>query len=136
MLLVINRNRIGEKKEGAFMEEKKTVLAEKGDNLGSVIKHLIDFDAQQRAVISAALDEREAKRKGLEQERVEIDKKYMLRADRALESLQIKENEKAEKEINALQNAAAKNIAELEKKAEENGDFWIEEIFKRTIGDN
>lgn len=118
------------------MEEKKTVLAEEGDNLGSVIKHLIDFDAQQRAVISAALDEREAKRKGLEQERVEIDKKYMLRADRALESLQIKENEKAEKEINALQNAAAKNIAELEKKAKENGDFWIEEIFKRTISDN
>ena len=28
------------------MEEKKTVLAEEGDNLGSVIKHLIDFDAK------------------------------------------------------------------------------------------
>lgn len=124
-----------DKKEGALMEEKKTVLAEEGDNLGSVIKHLIDFDAQQRAVISSALDEREVKRKELELEKDEINEKYMLRADRALESLQIKENEKAEKEIEALRNAAAKNIAELEKKAAENGDFWIEEIFKRTIND-
>lgn len=117
------------------MEEKKTVLAEEGDNLGSVIKHLIDFDAQQRAVISDALDEREAKRKGLELEKDEINQKYMLRADRALESLQIKENEKAEKEINALRNASQKNIAELEKKAAENGDFWIEEIFRKVISD-
>lgn len=117
------------------MEEKKTVLAEEGDNLGSVIKHLIDFDAQQRAVISAALDERETKRKELDKDKEEINKKYMLRADRALESLQIKENEKAEKEINALHTASQKNIAELEKKAAENSDFWVEEIFKRVISD-
>lgn len=118
------------------MEEKKTVLAEEGDNLGSVIKHLIDFDAQQRAVISSALDEREAKRRELEAQRGEINEKYMLRADRALESLQIKENEKAEKEIEGLRSAAAKNIAELEKKAAENGDFWVEEIFKRAISND
>lgn len=117
------------------MEEKKTVLAEEGDNLGSVIKHLIDFDAQQRAVISAALDERETKRKEMDKDKEEINKKYMLRADRALESLQIKENEKAEKEINALRTASQKNIAELEKKAAENSDFWVEEIFKRVISD-
>lgn len=133
--MIINRNKIRKRKEGAFMEEKKTVLAEEGDNLGSVIKHLIDFDAQQRAVISAALDERETKRKELDKDKEEINKKYMLRADRALESLQIKENEKAEKEINALRTASQKNIAELEKKAAENSDFWVEEIFKRVISD-
>ena len=35
--------------------DKNAVIREESDNLGNVIKHLVDFDAQQRALISSAV---------------------------------------------------------------------------------
>lgn len=115
--------------------EKNTVLNEDSENLGTVIKHLIDFDAQQRELISTALNQREAQRKELEAQRSEINEKYMLQAEKALEALAKKENEKADREINAIRTASQKNIAELEKKAAENSDFWVKQLFEQVINE-
>lgn len=113
--------------------DKEKIIREESDNLGSVIKHLIDFDAQQREIISSEIASRETLRKELEAQRGEINRKYMKLAEEKLAKLEKSENERAEKAVRAAEAAAAKNIAELEKTAAKNNDCWIEEIYKRTI---
>lgn len=113
--------------------DKEKIIREESDNLGSVIKNLIDFDAQQRELISSEIASREALRKELEAQRSEINAKYMKEAEEKLAALEKEENARAEKEINSARSAASKNIAELEKTAAKNSGYWIEEIYKRTI---
>ncbi len=115
--------------------DKKNLPREESDNLGSVIKHLIDYDAQQRGLISQELAQRDASFKQLDAERKEINKKYMQQAQKMLDALSEKQKQKAEREISASKNAAEKNIAELEKTAAEKSNFWIERIFERTISE-
>lgn len=113
--------------------DKEKIIREESDNLGSVIKHLIDFDARQREIISSEIASRETKRKELEAQRSTINEKYMKQSEERLAKLEKSENERAEKAVRAAEAAASKNIAELEKTAAKNGDYWIEEIYKRTI---
>lgn len=113
--------------------DKEKIIREESDNLGSVIKNLIDFDAQQREIISSEIASRETLLKELEAQKSEIKEKYMKRANEKLAALEKSENERTEKAVHAAEAAAAKNIAELEKTAAKNNDYWIEEIYKRTI---
>ena len=115
--------------------DKEKVIKEESDNLGSVIKHLVNFDAQQRGIIASELEARENERKKLNSQRSEINEKYMNEAKKRLEKLEKNENERAEKAIRAAEAAAAKNIAELDKAAAQKSEFWIEEIYKRTVED-
>ena len=46
--------------------DKEKIIKEESDNLGSVIKMLVDFDAQQREIIASALSGREAARKDIQ----------------------------------------------------------------------
>lgn len=113
--------------------DKEKIIREESDNLGSVIKHLIDFDARQREIISSEIASRENRRKELEAQRGEINEKYMKQAEERLAKLEKSENERAEKAVRAVEAAASKNIAELEKTAAKNSGYWVEEIYKRTI---
>lgn len=109
------------------------IIKEEGDNLGSVIRQLVDFDARQRELIADDLASREVQRKGLEDKRAEIEAKYMKQAEDRLERLAESENARADRAIKAIENASRKNIAELEKTAEENTYDWVKQIYKRTI---
>ncbi|MDY6017347.1 MAG: hypothetical protein SPI97_07000 [Oscillospiraceae bacterium] len=113
--------------------DKEKIIKEESDNLGSVIKMLVDFDAQQREIIASALSGREAARKDIQSERSEIEEKYMKRAEERLKKLEQSENERADKAIKAAQEASLKNIAELEKTAAEKKAFWVEQIYERTV---
>ena len=113
--------------------DKEKIIKEESDNLGSVIKMLVDFDAQQREIIASALSGREAARKDIQSERSEIEEKYMKRAEERLKKLEQNENERADKAIKAAQEASLKNIAELEKTAAEKKSFWVEQIDERTV---
>ena len=113
--------------------DKKKIIKEESDNLGSVIKQLISFDAQQRELIASELAGREAARQKIQSERSEIEKKSMQQADELLRELEKSENERAEAAIKAADAAAQKNIAQLERTAAEKEAFWIEQIFERTI---
>lgn len=113
--------------------DNEKLLREESDNLGNVIKHLIDYDAQQRGLISQELEQREVSFKQLEAERKAIGEKHMAHAAEMLDALSEKQKQKAEREISAAKTAAEKNIAELEKTAAEKSDYWIEQIFRRTI---
>lgn len=113
--------------------EKDKILREEGEGLGSVIKNLIAFDARQREQISAELSSREAGLRQLEAERSKINEEYMQQAHKMLDALTEKQNQKAEREIAAAKAASEKNIAELEKTAAEKSDFWIEQIYAKTI---
>ncbi len=116
------------------MDENK-IIREENENLGSVIKQLVDFDARQRELIASDISSREAQRKKLREEKGKIDEKYMNQAKERLEKLEKSENERAERAIKSIENAARKNIAELEKTAEKNGSSWVEQIYKRTISE-
>lgn len=120
-------------KEGVSVDDKKTVISRESDNLGVVIKQLVDFDAQQRALISAAVSERENELKTLEAQRAQVNEEYMARANARLEDLSRNENAKAEKAVAALESAAQKNIAELERTAQGKSDEWVEQIYQRVI---
>lgn len=113
--------------------DKNAVIREESDNLGNVIKHLVDFDAQQRALISSAVTGREERRRELEAERSKINEEYMAQAQKELESLAESESIRAETEVKAVKSAARKNIAELDKTAAEKSEFWVEEIYRRTL---
>lgn len=113
--------------------DKEKIIREESDNLGSVIKHLVDFDARQREIISSEIASRESQRRELEAQRSDINEKYMKQAEERLSKLEKSENERAEKAVRAAETAASKNIAELEKTAAKNSTYWIEEIYKRTI---
>lgn len=115
--------------------DKDNILSREGDNLGNVIKQLVDFDAKQRESISSELVQREEKRRELAAQKSEIEEKYMQQANKWLEALSEKQKQKEEREIEAAKAAAEKNIAELEKTAAEKSEFWIEQIFNRTISD-
>ena len=108
------------------------IIMDESDNLGSVIKQLVDFDARQRELIADDLASREAQRKELEVRRSEINAKYMKQAEERLERLAESENSSADRAIKAIENASRKNISELEKTAEENIDDWVNMIYKRT----
>lgn len=109
------------------------IIKEESDNLGSVIKQLVDFDARQRALISDDLAKREEKMKELGKEKKAIEARYMKQAEERLERLAKSENDRADRAIKAIENASAKNISELEKTAEENIDDWVMQIYKRTV---
>lgn len=113
--------------------DKNAISKEENNDLGIVIKNLIEFDAKERALVSASLDEREKARAELRDSRDKINAEYMKKAEEKLEKLRISENEKAEKAIKLEQAAAKKNIAEFEKAASEKSEFWVNEIYKRTI---
>lgn len=113
--------------------DKDKIIKEESDNLGSVIKHLVEFDARQREIISSEIASRETKRRELEAQRNTINEKYMSQANEKLAKLEASENARAEKAVKAVEAAASKNIAELEKTAAQNSNYWIEEIYKRTI---
>ncbi len=109
------------------------ILREESDNLGDIIKNLIDYDAQQRGIISSELKKRDALLAEFENERAEIEKEYMQQAEKMLDALEEKQKNKLEKAVSAAKTAAQKNIAELEKTAAEKSEEWIEQIFSRTI---
>lgn len=111
------------------------IIKEESDNLGSIIKHLVDFDAHQRELIASDISSREAQRKKLEEESEKINEKYMNQAKERLERLEKSENDRAERAVKSIETAARKNIAELEKTARENSSDWIEQIYKRTISE-
>lgn len=111
----------------------KKIIMEESDNLGSVIKQLVDFDARQRELIANDLASRDTQRKELEARREKINAKYMKQAEDRLERLAESENGRADRAIKAIENATQKNISELEKKAEENIDDWVSQIYKRTV---
>ena len=46
---------------------KNNAVGAESDDLGKVIKNLIDFDAKQRAIVSDSLKKRDEERKALEQ---------------------------------------------------------------------
>ncbi|MBQ8014707.1 MAG: hypothetical protein IJ264_00815, partial [Clostridia bacterium] len=87
-----------------------------------------------RELISQELAQRDAGFRQLEAEKKAINEKHMQHAREMLDALSEKQKQKAEREIGAAKSAAEKNIAELEKTAAEKSDFWIEQIFNRTIG--
>ncbi len=114
--------------------DKEKIIKEESDNLGSVIKQLISFDAQQRELIASELAGREAARQKIQSERSEIEKESMRQADELLSLLEKSENERAEAAIKASEAAARKNIAQLERTAAEKEPYWIEQIYERTLG--
>lgn len=116
------------------MMDKEINLRRESDNLGDIIKHLIDFDAQQRESIADELSRREQSRSELAAQKSKIEEKHMNQAKIWLEALEEKQKQKEEREIKKAIDAAEKNIAELEKNACEKSEFWIEQIFNRTIG--
>lgn len=109
------------------------IIKEESDNLGSVIKQLVDFDARQRGLIADDLASRENQRKELAAKKAEIEAKYMKQAEERLDRLEKSENERAERAIKSVENASKKNISELERTAEENIDSWVRQIYKRTV---
>lgn len=111
----------------------KNIIKEESDSLGTVIRQLVDFDARQRELIADDLASRETQRKELAEKKAEIEAKYMKQANDRLERLAESENGRADRAIKAIENASRKNIAELEKTAEENIDDWVRQIYKRTI---
>ncbi len=54
-------------------------------------------------------------------------------AEKQLKKFEILQNEKAEKAIAAEKAAAAKNIAEFERIAQAKGDYWVQQIYERTV---
>lgn len=115
--------------------DKENTLRQESDNLGNVIKQLIDYDAKQRESIASELSQREKSRSELAAQKSEIEEKHMNQANIWLEALAEKQKQKEEREINKAKAAAEKNIAELEKNAAEKSGFWIDRIFNRTIGE-
>lgn len=113
--------------------DKDKIIKEESDNLGNVIKYLVDFDAEQRKIISSEIVSGEMMHKELEAHKNEINSKYMKLAEEKLSVLEKSENERADKAINAARIAAEKNISELEKTAVANSDRWIKEIYDRTV---
>lgn len=109
------------------------IVREESDNLGNIIKNLIDYDAQQRELISSELKKRDTMLAEFENERAEIEKEYMQQAHKMLDALEEKQKNKLEKAVSAAKTAAQKNIAELEKTAAEKSEEWIEQIFSRTV---
>lgn len=105
------------------------------DDLGKVIKNLIDFDAEQRAAVSDSLRKREEEKKALEAAKGEINAKHIKMADDRLGALEKRENENAERLIKAAQAAAKKNIAEFDRIAAEKTEQWIGQIYARTLED-
>ena len=49
---------------------KNNAVGAESDDLGKVIKNLIDFDAKQRAIVSDSLKKRDEERKALENARM------------------------------------------------------------------
>ena len=114
--------------------DKEINLRQESDNLGDVIKHLIEFDAKQRGEIADELSQRDKSRSELAAQKAEIEEKHMNQAKIWLEALEEKQKQKEEREIQKAVEAAEKNIAELEKTAGEKSEFWIDQIFNRTVG--
>lgn len=115
------------------MDEKKLTVGEETDDLGKVIKNLIDYDAKQRAVVSESLKKREEEKKSLAALKDEINAEYIRRADERLARLEKAENENAEKRIRAAKAAADKNIAEFDRTAESKTAEWVEQLYIRTL---
>lgn len=122
------------KKEGEPME-KNPVLKNESDDLGQVIKNLIDFDSQQRELISDALAQRTEKRKELEAQKSKINEEYMRKAEKVLKDIEKKENEKADMEIEKIRKMSKKNIRELQKRTIEYNKFWVSRIFELVINE-
>lgn len=114
--------------------DNEKIVREESDNLGNIIKNLIDYDAQQRGIISSELEKRGTRLKEFENERAAIEEKYMQQAQRMLDALEEKQKIKLEKAVSAAKTASENNIAELEKAAVEKSEEWIEQIFTRTVG--
>lgn len=115
--------------------DKERTFREESDNLGDIIKNLIDYDAQQRELISLELIQRETKLKEFENERAAIEEKYMQQAQKMLDALAEKQKIKLEKAVSAAKTASENNIAELEKTAAAKSEEWIEQIFTRTVAE-
>ena len=110
---------------------KNNAVGAESDDLGKVIKNLIDFDAKQRAIVSDSLK----KRKALENAKDEINAKHIKLAQDRLDALEKRENENAERLIKAAQAAAKKNIAEFDRTAAEKTEQWIGQIYSRVLED-
>lgn len=117
------------------MDEKKTAVGAETDDLGKVIKNLIDYDAKQRAVVSESIKRRDEERKKLVASSGEINARYIKEADERLARLEMRENENAERLTQAAKEQAMKNIAELDAIARENTANWVERLFERTLED-
>lgn len=114
---------------------KNNAVGAESDDLGKVIKNLIDFDAKQRAIVSDSLKKRDEERKALENAKDEINAKHIKLAQDRLDALEKRENENAERLIKAAQAAAKKNIAEFDRTAAEKTEQWIGQIYSRVLED-
>lgn len=114
---------------------KNNAVGAESDDLGKVIKNLIDFDAKQRAIVSDSLKKRDEERKALENAKDEINAKHIKLALDRLDALEKRENENAERLIKAAQAAAKKNIAEFDRTAAEKTEQWIGQIYSRVLED-
>lgn len=115
------------------MEEKKTAVGAETDDLGKVIKNLIDYDAKQRAVVSESIKRRDEERKKLAASSDEINARYIKEAQEKLARLEMRENENAERQIQAAKAQAMKSIAEFDAIAEKNIGQWVEQLFEWTL---
>ena len=111
---------------------KNNAVGAESDDLGKVIKNLIDFDAKQRVIVSDSLKKRDEERKALENAKDEINAKHIKLAQDRLDALEKRENENAERLIKAAQAAAKKNIAEFDRTAAEKWEL-IKEVFWRIF---
>lgn len=109
------------------------IIQEENESLGTVIQQLVDFDARQRALIANDLADREKQKSELNKKRSELEAKYIRQAQDRLERLEKSENDRADRIIKSIENASRRNISELEKKADENMEEWVNQIYKRTI---
>lgn len=116
------------------MDKEKT-FHEESDNLGNIIKNLIDYDAQQRELISSELEKRDAMLADFENERAAIEEKYMQQAQAMLDALAEKQKNKLDKAVSAAKAASENNIAELKNTAAAKSEEWIEQIFTRTVAE-
>lgn len=107
---------------------------ENKNDLKLLISRILAADEQARAATASAA-QKSANADALIAQRVEqVRADYLSRAMRRVESIRIAESECAQDEWSDIEKRHAEIAARLNALYEENGDAWVDEIVRRTIG--
>ncbi len=99
-------------------------------NIGSIL----ETDKKARARLEKARNEALESRKKLETETEKYKEKAKLRAEKSINEIKENEAKKVKAAVEERKRLNKKLCANLDRQFEENGERWISEIVKRSLG--
>ena len=98
-----------------------------------LLAKIIEMDAQARKIKAQAEQEKIAGEEEIEKLRQQIYDDYIARAKSRVEKNIAVDRREAEEKYSASQKETGRLLAEMEMNYKENGDFWVNEIVKRSL---